>query len=272
MAWRGSIELRKRRQAVLGELGGNPSAHGGDELARRHGAASRADRGLHVRDRERVLEPRIVARTQAEQHDVVVIVDEPRNGRAPLQVDHAHAGAAVVRPSVVPDRRELPVPDRHGRDDRIMPVERVDPAVDQLHIARSGATVIVACQARSDHRHTRQQPRRNEQRNSTSPIHDASSVKCFYRRIACHQRTPQPIARTSEMSLPTRHACSARQGTEAGHCPTPAALRFERSAIEQGPWLLRCGLLSACGALLALLDVPNFFGSPHIGATTRESW
>jgi D-3-phosphoglycerate dehydrogenase len=21
-----------------------------------------------------------------------------------------------------------------------------------------------------------------------------------------------------------------------------------------------------------LLDVPNFFGSPHIGATTRESW
>jgi len=95
-----------------------------------------------------------VARTQTEQHEVIVIVDKARNGRAPAEIDHLHAGA-------VTDRRELPVLDRHGRYDRIASIEGVNLSIDQLDIARACAIVSVARESRSDHRHTRHQRRRN---------------------------------------------------------------------------------------------------------------
>src|SRR5262249_58601680 len=96
-----------------------------------------------VRDRGRGLEPRVVARTQTEQHEVIVIVDKARNGRAPAEIDHLHAGAAMG-PSLVADRRELPVLDRHGRYDRIASIEGVNLSIDQLDIARACAIVSVA--------------------------------------------------------------------------------------------------------------------------------
>src|SRR6516162_10192381 len=80
--------------------------------------------------------------------------------RAPAEIDHLHAGAAIG-PSHVTDRRELPVLDRHGRYDRIASIEGVNLSIDQLDIARACAIVSVARESRSDHRHTRQQCRRN---------------------------------------------------------------------------------------------------------------
>ena len=87
-----------------------------------HGFDTCADRRLHIGDRGCGLEPRIVARAQTEQKEVIVVVDKPRNGRASAEIDHLHARTAI-RVAVVADLRELPVLDRRGRYDRIASVE-----------------------------------------------------------------------------------------------------------------------------------------------------
>ena len=77
-----------------------PAAHGGDPVARLHGFHPRADRCLNVSDRGRGFEPRVVTGAQTEQQEMVVVVDEPRNGRAPAEIDHLHAGATTRVPIV----------------------------------------------------------------------------------------------------------------------------------------------------------------------------
>src|SRR5262249_58633631 len=90
----------------------------------------------------------------------LVFGKRPGTGGPPAEIDHLHAGAAMG-PSLVTDRRELPVLDRHGRYDRIASIEGVNLSIDQLDIARACAIVSVARESGSDHRHTRQERRRN---------------------------------------------------------------------------------------------------------------
>ena len=66
-----------------------------------------------------------------------MIVNEPRNGRAPAEIDHTHAGAAILV-HLTANCCELPVLDCHRRHNRVAAVERVNPPVHELHIARAG--------------------------------------------------------------------------------------------------------------------------------------
>src|SRR5262249_13166063 len=112
------------------------------------------------RTRGGVRSARAGAGSKPEPQEGFVFADRPGTGRAPAEIDHLHA-AAAIGPSLVTDRRELPVLDRHGRYDRIASIEGVNLSIGQLDIARACAIVSVARESRSDHRHTRQQRRRN---------------------------------------------------------------------------------------------------------------
>ena len=99
-------------------------------------AASRREHREHVVDRSRGLEPRVVAGPQAEQHDVVVIVDEPgttvRPSRSIVRVQRVAASRSCRRREPVAD-------DPHGFDDAYRRVHRVDAAVRDQHVAHGGA-------------------------------------------------------------------------------------------------------------------------------------
>jgi hypothetical protein len=85
----------------------------------------------------------VVPGPEAEQDDVVVVVDQTRHHRAPVEVDHLLA-AVVDEAGVVADRRELVVVDRHRRDDAVLRVHRVDDAVDEHGVAAVRAAIAVA--------------------------------------------------------------------------------------------------------------------------------
>ena len=136
MIRRGRIELRERRKSRrLGrscELVDVETADGRDPFAGRQRGRLRRDRRKHGFDRIRVLEPRVVARPQSEQHDVVVVVDEARNSRAPSKVDSLRAGCPL---GPAADGREPVADDEHRRDDRVASIHRVDTAVDEQQVA-----------------------------------------------------------------------------------------------------------------------------------------
>ena len=140
MVRRGGVELGQRRQALLRELRRVPPAHRGDELAGRHGLRARLQRGLHVGDGRRGFEPRVVTRPDAEQDDVVVVVDQAGNGGPAAQVDRLRARAQPA--AALADGDERAVLDRHFRDDRVARVHGDDLAVHQPEIARAGAAIL----------------------------------------------------------------------------------------------------------------------------------
>src|SRR4029079_14895922 len=114
IVWGGGIQLGKRRQAFFYELFWNPATHGGYPLASLHCFTPRADRSLNVSDRGRGLETRVVAGTQSEQHEVIVVIDEPRNGGAATEINYLHAGT-TTRVPIVADRCDFSVLDCHRR-------------------------------------------------------------------------------------------------------------------------------------------------------------
>jgi hypothetical protein len=101
-------------------------------------ARARRD-GLDVGNRRRVLERRVVAGADAEQDDVIVVVDEPGDDRASVQVDGACAGAEALPAAARAHRREAPVLDRHLAHGAAAGVHRDDVAVDQAQVAGAGA-------------------------------------------------------------------------------------------------------------------------------------
>jgi hypothetical protein len=136
----GRIELGERRQTLLGELRGVPSAHRGDEAAGRHTLRARFDHRLHLGDRCGAFERRVIARPDAEQHDVIVVVDEAWDDRTAAKVDLARAWARTLIPARA-DRGEAAVLDRHLAHRRIATIHRRDLAVGQMQIARVGARI-----------------------------------------------------------------------------------------------------------------------------------
>jgi hypothetical protein len=99
-----------------------------DPAARRGAGRALRERLLHVRDRVRVLERRVIAGPVAHQDDVVVVVDDPRDDGPSLEVDHLDLAVLV---DVVADTRDDAVPDHELRDHAVLRVHRVDPAVDE---------------------------------------------------------------------------------------------------------------------------------------------
>ncbi len=97
MIGRGGVQFCQRRQALFGELRRVPAAHGRDEFPGRNRFRARGDGRLNVFDGSRRFEPRIVAGAQAEQHDVIVIVDQAGHRGAAVQVDGLGAGAELCR-------------------------------------------------------------------------------------------------------------------------------------------------------------------------------
>ncbi len=93
---RRGVELGERRQALLGELRRVPSAHRGDELSGRDALRARLDRRLHLGDRRRRFERRVIAGADPEQDDVVVVVDEAGHDGPAAQIDLARARDSVA--------------------------------------------------------------------------------------------------------------------------------------------------------------------------------
>jgi hypothetical protein len=95
MIRRHGVELRERREARRAgrrhELIRVEPADRRDPFAARQRGSAGPEKREDVGDRGRRFEPRIVAGPKAEQHDVVVIVDEPGNDRPPVEVDRARA-------------------------------------------------------------------------------------------------------------------------------------------------------------------------------------
>ena len=95
MIRRRGVELGERREARRAgrrhELIDVEAADRRDPFAVRQRRGFRAQRCEHVVDRSRRLEPRVVPGAKAEQHDVVVVVDQARHDRAAFEVDHARA-------------------------------------------------------------------------------------------------------------------------------------------------------------------------------------
>jgi hypothetical protein len=89
---------------------------------------------LDICDRKRSLEAYIVTRTHAEQHDVVVIVDEAGNHRAAAEVDRAGAGGEALRVNTS-DADEAPALNRDLVNDGVPRVHRVDAPVDQPQVS-----------------------------------------------------------------------------------------------------------------------------------------
>ena len=58
--------------------------------------ATLGDSRLHIFDGGRCFEPRVVAGAKAEQHDVIVIVDQAGHGGAAVQVNGLGAGTDLA--------------------------------------------------------------------------------------------------------------------------------------------------------------------------------
>ena len=137
----------ERRQALLRELRRVPSAHRGDEPSGRDGLRARLDRRLHLGNRRRRLERRVIAGPDPEQDDVIVVVDEAGNDGAAAQIDFARAGAEPL-PAARADGGEPAVLNRDLADRGPARVHRDDPAVGQSQIA--GARARIDWRAASD--------------------------------------------------------------------------------------------------------------------------
>ena len=131
----GGVQFLQRRQPLLDELRGVPAAHRRDEPARGHRLRPGPDQRLHVRNRACGLEPRVVSRSQAEQHDVIVVVDQAGNGGAALQVNNP--GARAQASAALADAGDDPVLNRHLGDDGVLRVHRRDLAVDESDVPRA---------------------------------------------------------------------------------------------------------------------------------------
>ena len=96
MVGRGGVQFRQRGQTFLFELRGIPTAHRRQKLALWNAFRPRRNQFLYVGDRRRRFDPRVMARTQAERHDMVVIVDQTRHHGAPVQIDRFRAGTGLA--------------------------------------------------------------------------------------------------------------------------------------------------------------------------------
>ena len=140
MVRRGKVELGESRQALFRELRLIPASHRGNESASRHRLRSHLDRGLHLCDGRRRLETRIKTRTETEQHDVIVVVNEAGNGGPASQIDDLRAPIQPARRALA-DGLEPAVLNRHLRDDGVSRVHRHDLAVHQSEVAGPCASI-----------------------------------------------------------------------------------------------------------------------------------
>ena len=123
------IELGERRQTTLVELHRGDRADGGDELTRGHARRTRLQRRDRIGNREDVLERRVPPGPVADEHDVIVRVDEAGNDRPAFEV---HDGESSAAPNdVVADGGKAAVPNEDLGDDATGAIHRVDAPVDE---------------------------------------------------------------------------------------------------------------------------------------------
>ncbi len=141
MIRRRGVELGQRRESRSAggwnELIDVEAADRRDPLARGQLLRVRGDQLLHVGDRFRGLDPRVVARAQPEQHDVIVVVDQPWHRGTALQVDDL--GATRGAELAAADRRELVADHARRFHDLVAGIHRVDLAVRQQQVAAASA-------------------------------------------------------------------------------------------------------------------------------------
>src|SRR5581483_2174543 len=144
------IEFSERGQALFGHLLRIEITQGGDELPGGNGLGLGLEHGLNVGDGRRGLQADIVAGAHAEQHDVIVIIDQAGNGGTAAKVDGPRARTCAGI-AVFADRGELSVLDDRLGYDSVLLVQRVDLAVGQAKIARARAGILLsACTARHE--------------------------------------------------------------------------------------------------------------------------
>ncbi len=150
------VELGQRRQPYLGELVEVEAADRGDELAGRHASRAVAEGPLDVGDGIGVLQRRVPPGPVAHQDDVVVVVDDARDGGAAAQVDRPGAvGHALLRlAEAVAGVRDAAVVDGQHADDAPAAVHRVDLSIveDQGALGVVPAAAVRAGRCRSGDR------------------------------------------------------------------------------------------------------------------------
>jgi len=112
----------------------------------------------------------------ADEHDVVVRVDDARDHGGPAQVDHLDARTAVDVPA---DLDEAPVLDQHFLHHPVLRVHGVDAPVHQRERIRSpGLARVAIVVAILGAGQRGQRERRHEQRRA-----DQVSLPCHHRRL-----------------------------------------------------------------------------------------
>jgi len=106
------VELRERGQALLRKLHRGNRPDGRDEFVARDARRALLQRRNCVGNREHVLQGRMPSGPVADEHDVVVRVDETGNDRLALQIDAPDA--ARLRGHAVADRGEPAIANQHG--------------------------------------------------------------------------------------------------------------------------------------------------------------
>ena len=127
-----SVEFSQVRQAPLRKLHRGDWADRRDEFALRDLSRASFQRGDRVRNCEDVLERSVPSGPVADENDVVMGIDDSRDNRLPHQVH----GSDIASPGgdVVADCSEAAVADQRLRDDAVVRVHCVDPAVDESQV------------------------------------------------------------------------------------------------------------------------------------------
>ena len=187
----------------------------------------------HLGDRARVLDARVVARPQAEQHDVVVVVDDARHRGAPAQVDLARAVVVAVA-RIVADRDEAAVADQDRGHHPVPLVQGVDLAVDQAQrLAERAAlvAVVVVGEQRGCRRGTAA---------SASPVSLVLDIVPSSQRSTSFLYTPA--------GPETEEAVSAHSGSPTSRPSRPARRRGSPRRARCGCSAAAPGLSRSCAA------------------------
>ena len=210
MVGRDRVEVSRRRLAVLGELALVPAARHHDPRAGRGPCGPRPDHPEALRERGDGLPVQFVVPGQALPDRVDVRVDEPRDDRAAVEIDHPGRGTNVrLNLAVRANRHELPFLDRGSLRGRELAVHGDDLAAEQDEVGGWGGGP--GSGPRTQGEGDRQASRGKPPEEQTSP-----------------HRPPPPF----QPDLRSRSACAPRSMGGRG---TPAGRAQGRSKRGVGP-------------------------------------
>ncbi len=135
------IQFRERRQPIFREKPRSPIANRGYPGACRNRLGAVLEQGHRLGDACSGFDHHVISRALAEQHKMIVIIDQAGHNHSPVQIDHFRARIQFV----IGERAnigETACLNGHFVDDAILGVERMNLAVDEAQVARPGAGIL----------------------------------------------------------------------------------------------------------------------------------